>query len=237
LLDIAQTMKADYAVDKTRVYMMEGDESNFVMFTVGDVYTGYISLSKLVLYERYRFTKGDSWVEVWPHDTHVPDASILALAKKRAYAFVMDSASFPDAMNYAIQRAVPSQLARDGYEHVQIFNCEANQSHYATYSGDWLKRCIAFLDESQKQASGEKPVVVATSAPATRPAEAQQAEAKQTDSEPDRLIRLAKMYLQAGEPDSATDKLNEVIQNYPNDPDADTARQMLAQISQNHGGN
>jgi TolA-binding protein len=69
------------------------------------------------------------------------------------------------------------------------------------------------------------PAAVQTDAPTVKPP------APIQDSEPQHLLRLAKLHIANHQPDLAMEKLHQIIDNYPSDPAAATAKDLLAQIS------
>jgi TolA-binding protein len=69
------------------------------------------------------------------------------------------------------------------------------------------------------------PAPVHPAAPAPSPAELAHEQAT-------RLLKVARLYIDAKEYNSARSKLNELIKKYPQDADAATARDLLGQLPQ-----
>jgi hypothetical protein len=144
LLDIAAQFQQRYAIDPRRIYLMQTDASHFVPFAVADMYTGFISLRKLILYEDFRTETKDGPVTSTPHDKHRPQDAMIALAKRRPFVLLMDPRADPDMTLY--RTGMIAQLSRDGYEHVETIPIAPDENRYPGFTGDWFRRAIRFLD-------------------------------------------------------------------------------------------
>jgi hypothetical protein len=144
LLDIAAQFRGRYAIDPKRIYLAETDENHFVPFAVADVYTGFISLRKLILYEDARTQTKEGTVVSSPHDKHRPADAMIALAKRRPFVFLMDPETDADMKFY--RDAIIEQMNRDGYSRLEKIPIGSDENRYPAFTGDWFGRAIQFLD-------------------------------------------------------------------------------------------
>lgn len=144
LLDIAAQFRSRYAIDPQRIYLVETDENHFVPFVVADVYTGFISLRKLILYEDARTETKEGIVVSSPHDKHRPAEAMIELAKRRPFVFLMDPETDPDMRFY--RDAIIEQMRRDGYGRLEKIPIGSDENRYPAFTGDWFGRAIHFLD-------------------------------------------------------------------------------------------
>jgi hypothetical protein len=222
-LDIADAFQKQHTIDKRRIYLMEVEDTNFVAFTVADAYTGYVSLVEMILYEKVLIRRKDGAGFFEPHDTHVPAASMLALAKRRPFVFLVDPEVAADETFGENRRFLPAQMTHDGYAHITSIKVETGENRYPKFSGTWMKRAVAFLDAAQAPATAAGPGN-STSQPAASSA---------NDEEAARILKLGKLYMDAGRKDAARTKLNEVIHKYPATASAAAAKKLLTQLDAN----
>lgn len=101
------------------------------------------------------------------------------------------------------------------------------RNRYPNFSPDWFTKAIHFLDAAQSTAP-------AASRPTTAAAPGEAATTSQptppASEQADRLLKLAKLYMQVGKKDAARAKLNELLSRFPNEPASATARKLLVEI-------
>lgn len=221
MLDIADNLQKQYTLDKRRVYCVnDSEEDHFSPFVTADAYTGFINSGKFIMYGRVLMPKRHGYFE--PHDTHVPSEAIIAQAKRRGWVFATDpELGSNDAWGKEYRRDFAAQMGSKGYSHVQLIDVGSGEAQYPKFDV-WLKRAIHFLDASQSATPGTP----AASQPATGGAAAASGSADAAA----RLLKLGKLYFDAGKKDLARAKLKEVLTKYPTDPAAATAKKLLDQL-------
>lgn len=225
LLDIAAGAQAKYAIDKKRIYLIDVEENNFVPLAVADVYTGFISTLKWVHNGPVMAAWHGHVVPFTPHDPHKMQPKLVSQAKRDAFVFVYDpktQETLPEPIR-ASNPAVPATMLREGYQHVKVIKTPPGDAQFPDYKGQWLSDAIVWMDamvgSSKPAAGGAGDAAAAPSAPADAASE-----------EAARLLKLAKVYIQANRTKVAREKLNEIIEKYPNDPSAVKARELLGQM-------
>ena len=220
LLDIADNLQKQYTIDKRRVYCInDSEEGHFSPFATADVFTGFIHSAKFIFPGRVTLRRGHGWAD--PHDTHVPSEAMIALAKRRGWVFATDrELASRDVGGKEYRQGMAATMAGKGYSHVQLIDIGAGEAQYPKFAA-WLKQAIRFLDTSQNATAG---------APAASQAAAGGATATGTSDAATRLLKLGKLYFDAGKKDLARAKLKELIAKYPTDPAAAMAKKLLAQL-------
>lgn len=226
LLDIVENLQKAYSLDKRRIYFACTEEDHFLPFAVTDVYTGYISLAKFILYGKVLKLGTRGWFE--PHDPAVPSKSMQALAHRRGFVFLTDpELAANDTWGKVYRRSLAARMGQEGYAHVQLIDVAKGENQYPNFATDWFKRAIRFLDSVQGPAAGTS---AAGGAPATQGAAPAGSADGSTSDQAARLLKLGKLYMDAGRKDAARAKLKELIAKYPDDPAAATAKKLLSQM-------
>jgi hypothetical protein len=249
LLNIADEMQARYAINKSRIYLMEGQDPHFLTFAMSDVYTGFISLSTFA-YPGTIHVGTKQMPPIVPADSHVPDAELMKIAKSRAFFFAMNPT--PRSADDLSRPNIVGHMYQQGFSHVASLGSPQMELAYPHIHHTFLRPALMFLDTGQAHISevkaGAEAVVppaptemvkppVVPAAPVVPPAPVHPAApapspADLAHEQATRLLKVARLYIDAKEYNSARSKLNELIKKYPQDADAATARDLLGPLPQ-----
>jgi TolA-binding protein len=124
-------------------------------------------------------------------------------------------------------------MQQDGFKHVFSIPVDTEPYHYPNFTTEWFEPIIEFIEKNPPP----KGTVAATrtSEPAVAPAAATSAPAAPAAptaaaNEPQKLLNLAKNYINAKSYPAARARLNTIIEKYPNDPAAAEARRLLQSL-------
>jgi hypothetical protein len=237
--DAVENLKRLYNVDTRRLYLMSfHDQSLRMSFGAADVFTGFLSRNdytycqKMVLPDRRVYEPG------FPP----PPSPLLTYAKRRAIVLLDESFTDPDQ---------PPQLnvicmKRDGFSHVMGEATTIDDVHFPDLKPEWFEGTVLpFLDKAAASAAemrpiAESPAVTSTvgTSPAatgpspstTGPAVAAVPDAPAGNPNAERLLRMAKLYIQNGQTNLARTKLESILSAYPKDPSAVVAKKLLADL-------
>lgn len=128
-----------------------------------------------------------------------------------------------------------SAMQQDGFKHVLSIPVDVEPYHYPNFSTEWFEPIAEFIEKNPPP----KGVIAAGAAAATRPAEPSAAAAATAPAtpapvaaanEPQKLLSLAKNYINAKSYPAARARLNTILEKYPTDPAAAEARKLLQTI-------
>jgi hypothetical protein len=225
--DAVENVKRLYNVDTRRVYLMSFHEGSLQMsLGAADVFTGM-----LCVFDDTYFRKiaprgyGPRLAKFLP-----PPGPLLQQAKRRPIALL--HSTFEPHMS---PRDVLDAMTSDGFN-VMSQLAGTEDVHYPNLKPEWFEQnVLPFLDKTALSAPEAHAVVApappkVAAAPATNPAGAPSPAGPAGNPEAERLLRLAKLYVQNGQPNLARPKLETILSAYPKDPSAVVAKQLLDQL-------
>src|SRR6185437_614352 len=237
MLNIAADFQTRYSINKSRIYLMEDDDSHYIAFGVSDVYTGFISLFKFAYPGVVKGGAGKRMLTFNPHDAHVPAPEMMAAAKTRGFLFATNPRMNPAIEEEMVRPATVVWMLRAGFPDTLNMSADPGQIVYPHIHHEFLRPAIQFLDSRHHPEVPLAPEHPSTPAPATpTPAVAPKTPAPVASPEDlahaqaERLLKLGKLYIDAKQFGLARTKLGELIKKYPQDADAATARQLLTQL-------
>jgi len=212
-LDGVYNIERQYKVDPRRIYLM--GQTGYVEATGlcgADVFTGAV----YIWYIGYFHTIPVGGNSFYAPTVHPPPANMLDWAKSRVQILGFEE----DVMNDGLKSRIPPTMQHDGFDHVFKELMLPNQIGYPNFDPVLFEKIITDLETVplDKVRLPSIRQIGATSQPAV------------VISEPDRLLKLAQAYINAGAFELARGKLNAIIQQYPNDPAAQKAQDLLTQI-------
>ena len=179
----------------------------------------------------------------------MPDPALMAAAKTRGFVFAVDPVVQPDSQEDTIRRGTVTWMAKEGFQHVQPVPVAVGQSRYPNIQPEFLNSAMEFLDMGKHvvvsaspttapvaSAPPVSPTVSPTATPApvtTVPAQTQPAAVVPVNRDHEqavRLLKVAKLYVDAKRHELAREKLRELLKKYPNDPAAVAAKAMMAKL-------
>jgi hypothetical protein len=218
--DGLDNLKRTYNVDAKRIYLMAFDDALQVSFATADVFDGFVICSSYNYFVKLTEPSGRYYGPSFPP----PGGQIFGTAKQRgyvlAYSEAEDNASFPTLLLKSMRQI--------GFNNLLRVNITTDDVHYPNLKPEWFEQtALPFLDKvSATQVL--KPLAMAPEA-TTHPTTARTA-APSNESEPQHLLKVAKLYLDNGQLNFARPKLEAIIRKYPNDPAAATAKKLLDQL-------
>ena len=138
-------------------------------------------------------------------------------------------------------------MKKDGFRHVTYIQVPG-MGHTAP-DAEWFEKGVIALDEAREPVAAAQPAPRAKPAPAPTPvpkptppptasatgsrgspSPAPAAEGDSPEDDPQRLMRLARLYVDNRMYKKAREKLNEIVKNHPTSPPAAEAKKLLAEI-------
>jgi len=211
-LDAAYNIGRQYKIDPRRVYLM--GQTGYVEaagLCGPDVFTGAV----YIWFIGYFHSIPVGGNRYYASTVNPPPADMLEWAKSRVQILGFEE----DVMNDGMKSRIPPTMQHDGFDHVFKELMLPNQIGYPNFDPVLFEKIMTEL-ESVPLDKIRLPAIhqVAADAPAA------------AVSEPDRLLKMAQAYINAGAIELARGKLNAIIEQYPNDPAAQKARDLLTQI-------
>jgi hypothetical protein len=253
-IDAAEHMQKAYKIDPARVYASgsSGGGRCASLLAIGfpDVFTGggypIIGTNYFRIVEVGQGKDGRR--EWYQRYFDRPSAKLMALATKER-RFVLLTGD--DDGNRQQTQLYAEAMKKDGFKYVTYLQVPG-MGHQAP-DAEWFEKGIVALDasrdevvkaaqelKSSKPQAGTSakapPLAASRSAPAPTapapkpPVQGATPPAAEVDEEADKLMRLARLYLDNRMYKKAREKLNEIVKNHPTSPPAAEAKKLLAEI-------
>ena len=226
--DAVENLKRLYNVDTRRLYLMSFHEGSLRMsLASSDVFAGMLCVFDSD-YFRPITLRG---YQPMPAKFAPPPGPLLQQAKRRA--IVMLDPDFGDATNSL--GMVVNAMKSDGFNMMKQV-ADTEDVHYPNLKPEWFEqKVLPFLDKSALSAPEAHAVAASTplkgaAAPASNPAGPATPAGPAGNPEAERLLRMARLYVQNGQPNLARPKLEAILSAYPKDPSAAVAKQLLDQL-------
>ena len=238
-IDAAEHMQKLYKIDRLRVYVSGGSGGGRVSSTLAmgfpDVFTGGgYPIIGCNYFRRVDAGVGeDGRTRFWQRAFERPTAKLLQLATKER-RFVLLTGD--NDGNREQTQVYAEAMKKDGFKYVTYLQVPG--MGHQTPNAEWFEKGIVALDEqrdaiakaqqeaAQKQTAKTepKPVQAASAAPVRAP------DATTPEDEADKLMRLAKLYLENRLYTKAREKLNQLVKDYPTSPHVQEAKKILKEI-------
>lgn len=220
-LDAAYNMPRQYAIDPDRIYVAGvsggGRCSSMLGVIAPDIFRGGMYM---IGSDFYRPLPAEEQNQFYPQTYMPPAPKVLNLAKHRSRHVLLTGDT--DGNRHQTRANYDLGFVNDGFDFVTYL--QVPKMGHQPPPPEWFEKGLAFLDERPVE-KVEKVIL----GPVTEPAPRAAAQAPDKDSAPDKLLRLAKLYLSNHRPDDARRKLQQIISDYPTTPAAAEATQLLAQ--------
>ena len=210
-VDAASNAKAKYSIDESRVYVAGGSGGGRVSSVLGVVYSDVLAGGFYMIgCDYFRDIPADEPNRFWQRIYRPPPAKLLDRAKRHSRHVLLTGEH--DGNRPQTKGNYERGFRKDGFEFVTYL--EVPGMGHELPDAEWFEKGIAFLDER----------------PAVAPRPASQPAAQ--DDEPDRLLRVARLYLKNGLTDQARQRLKTIVNRYPKSAAAKEAGDLLHQLDQ-----
>jgi poly(3-hydroxybutyrate) depolymerase len=239
-IDAAEHMQREFKIDPLRVYVSGGSgggrTSSTLAMAFPDVFTGGgYPIIGCNYFRRVDVGVGDDGrTRFWQRAFERPTAKLLQLATKER-RFVLLTGD--NDGNREQTQVYYEAMKKDGFKYVTYIQVPG--MGHQTPNAEWFEKGIVALDEgrdaiakAQQEAAQKQSAKADASKPDAKPvqAAARASDAPNPDDEADKLMRLAKLYLENRLYTKAREKLNQLVKDYPSSPHVQEAKKILKEI-------
>jgi dienelactone hydrolase len=231
-IDAAEYMQKTYKVDPNRVYASGasggGRCASTLAFGFPDLITGGgYPIIGINFYRRVEVgPAAGGGTEFYPQGLKPPPGKLAQVMKKER-RFVLLTGD--NDMNRKETQLYSEAMKKDGFRYMTYIQVPG-MGHQAP-DAEWFEKGIVALDEplngvakgEEKKPEEKAPVAAAATTKAPQPQVAGEDEA-------DKLMRLARLYVDNRMYKKAREKLNELIKDYPTSPHVAEAKKLLKEI-------
>jgi hypothetical protein len=219
--DAVDNLKKAYNIDPKRIYLVGFDNTAQHSFACADVFDGFVICQDYAYFVKLTQSNGTFFTPQFGP----PGGPIFAMAKQRPYVLAAGDIDSKDSMD----GLMAASLRQLGFANVTTIKTDGEDLHYPNLQLKWFQEtALPYLDKiAATQNIKPLPVAAATPHPTTQRIAAT---TPSNESEPQHLLKVAKLYMDNGQTNLAKSKLQLIIDKYPDDPAAKTAKQWLDQL-------
>lgn len=236
-IDAAEHVQKLYKIDPLRVYVSGGSGggrcASMLAVAFPDVFTGggYPIIGCNYFRRVEVGVDDDGRPRFFPRTFERPTAKLLHVAAKER-RFVLLTGD--NDGNREQTQAYAEAMKKDGFKYVTYIQVPG--MGHQTPNAEWFEKGIVALDEGRQavvkaqQEAAQKQTTKAEPKPVQAAARA--SDAPNPDDEADKLMRLAKLYVENRLYTKAREKLNQLVKDYPKSRHIQEAKKILKEIGQ-----
>jgi hypothetical protein len=227
-LDAAHNLAKQYRIDPHRIFIAGGSGGGRCASMLGvcypDVFEGGFYLIGCNFYRP--MGPEDGRPVHWNPDYQRPIKKYFTLATRRSRHVLLTG---DDDMNREQTHVYYNGFVADRFRHVTYLQVPG--AGHALPDAEWFKKGLALLEPQPEGKEEPQKVAAANPAPVVEKAPAPQTKAATAEpSEPEKLLKVAKLYITNRRYDGGRVRLRKLIDTYPTTSAATEARKLLKEI-------